>query len=263
MLLLENLHPLALTVIMSLFTWGLTALGAAMVFFFKTVNRRIMDIMLGFAGGVMIAAAFWSLIAPALDLAESLGQIKILWPALGFLGGGLFVTGASRLLDKASFLKSKNLDSHKRSILMVFSVTLHNIPEGLCVGVAFGAFALNIPSCDALGGLLLALGIGIQNFPEGAAVSFPLRRDGISRLKAFSIGQASGIVEPIATIIGYFLATQIRTLLPFVLSFSAGAMIAVVASELLPEATQNHKHSATIGCLVGFLVMMMLDVMLG
>ena len=260
---LSGIPPVWLSVIASLFTWGVTALGAATVFFFKTVNRKVLDAMMGFSAGVMIAASFWSLLSPAIDLSETLGYIPWLWPAVGFLVGGLFVVGASKLLDRAIEFKDEHKNrSVKRSIMLVSSITLHNIPEGLSVGVAFGAMSLDIPGCEVVGALLLALGIGIQNFPEGVSVALPLRREGLSRAKSFFYGQASGFVEPIASIIGYFLATAMRAVLPFALSFSAGAMICVVCSELIPEANE-HKNLAVIGCIVGFLVMMILDVALG
>lgn len=261
--LLSGIPPFWMTVLATCFTWGVTALGAATVFFFKTVNRKILDLMMGFSAGVMIAASFWSLLSPAIELSETLGYISWLWPAIGFLVGGLFVVGASQLLDKAIKIKDeKKGKSLKRSILLVSSITLHNIPEGLSVGVAFGAFALGVPGCELVGAFLLALGIGIQNFPEGVSVALPLRREGFSRRKSFFYGQASGFVEPIAAILGFCLATAMRTVLPFALAFSAGAMISVVSSELIPEAN-NNKNLAVIGCITGFLVMMILDVALG
>lgn len=261
---LGGLPPLVLVLIASTFTWGITALGASMVLFFKNVNRRVLDLMLGFAAGVMIAASFWSLLSPAIELSSELGYIKWLYPALGFLFGGGFVVGASILLDRAIRMKKGvTTPGLKRSILLVCSITLHNIPEGLSVGVAFGAMALGVPGCDLIGATLLAIGIGIQNFPEGASVSLPLRREGASRAKSFFLGQASGMVEPIAAIIGFFLATTMRAILPFALSFSAGAMIAVVTSELIPEAAVSSKNLAVLGCIAGFLAMMILDVALG
>lgn len=261
---LLTIPPVWLALLAGLFTWSVTALGAAAVFFFKNVNRRVMDVMMGFAAGVMIAASFFSLLSPAIELSEQLGYIPWLYPSLGFLAGGIFVVGASKLLDRALKMKHNNKNqSVKRSVMLVSSITLHNIPEGLSVGVAFGAMALGIPGCDIIGAVLLALGIGIQNFPEGASVSLPLRRDGHSRLKSFAMGQASGLVEPIASVIGYFLAVAIRAVLPFALSFSAGAMIAVVASELIPESSKESKNAAVLGCVVGFIVMMLLDVALG
>ena len=260
---LSGTPPVWMSLLASLFTWSVTALGAATVFFFKTIDRKILDVMMGFSAGVMIAASFWSLLSPAIELSETLGYIPWLWPAVGFFVGGLFVVGASKFLDKAVRFKDENKNkSVKRSIMLVSSITLHNIPEGLSVGVAFGAMALDVPGCEVMGAALLALGIGIQNFPEGVSVALPLRREGIGRIKSFFYGQASGFVEPIASLMGFFLATAIRSILPFALALSAGAMICVVCSELIPEANE-HKNLAVIGCIVGFLVMMVLDVALG
>lgn len=261
----ENIQPFWLVIIATAFTWGVTALGAMLVFFFKTVNKKILDAMMGFSAGVMIAASFWSLLAPSLELSRELGYIEWLLPAIGFLTGGLLIIFADKLLDKCNFMKvhGENQSAFKRSILLVSSITLHNIPEGMAVGVAFGGMVAAIPGCDLVGALLLALGIGLQNFPEGASVALPLRRDGMGRGKAFFFGQASGFVEPIAAIIGYFLAVLIRSILPFMLAFSAGAMIGVVCSELIPEATSGHKKLTVFGCILGFIVMMILDVALG
>lgn len=260
---LMKIPPLWMAVIATTFTWGVTALGAATVFFFKSINRKVLDLMMGFSAGVMIAASFWSLLSPAIELSETLGYIPWLWPSIGFLVGGMFVVGAGKLLDRAiEFKDEEKGKSLKRSVMLVTSITLHNIPEGLSVGVAFGAFALGVPGCDAVGAFLLALGIGIQNFPEGVSVALPLRREGLSRAKSFFYGQASGFVEPIAALLGFFLSTAMRTILPFALAFSAGAMIAVVCSELIPEASE-HKNLAVVGSIVGFLVMMILDVALG
>lgn len=253
----------------TLFTWGVTALGAAMVFFFKTINRRVLDTMLGFAAGVMVAASFWSLLAPAIDLAQENGQPGWLPAVTGFLAGGAFLWLVDRILphlhlglplEDAEGIKT----SWQRSILLVLAITLHNIPEGLAVGVAFGAVAAGIPSATLAGALALALGIGLQNFPEGAAVSVPLRREGMSRFKAFLYGQASGIVEPIAGVLGAVAVLLMRPLLPYALAFAAGAMIYVVVEELIPEAQQEKDtHAATFGAMLGFAVMMFLDVALG
>jgi ZIP family zinc transporter len=256
----------------TLFTWGVTALGAALVFFFKKINKRILNGMLGFAAGVMIAASFWSLLAPAIEMAENLGQVAWLTAVIGFLGGGIFLHGVDKLLphlhmgldtSKAEGVKT----SWQRSILLVLAITLHNIPEGLAVGVAFGAVAYGLPSATIGGAIALAIGIGLQNFPEGAAVSIPLRREGFSRKKAFFYGQASGIVEPIAGVIGAYAVISMRPLLPYALAFAAGAMIYVVVEELIPEAQQSEDMKgndiATIGCMLGFAVMMLLDVALG
>lgn len=258
--------------IATMFTWGVTALGAALVFFFKTINKRVLDGMLGFAAGVMIAASFWSLLAPAIEMAEEMGYVPWLTVAGGFLSGGAFLWIVDKLLphmhpglgankgDQTEGIKT----TWQRSVLLVLAITLHNIPEGLAVGVAFGAVAFGLPSASLAGAVALAIGIGIQNFPEGAAVSIPLRREGFSRRKSFLYGQASGIVEPIAGVLGAFAVLKLRSILPFALAFAAGAMIYVVVEELIPEAQNDRKSDiATIGCMVGFAVMMILDVALG
>ncbi|GKX30574.1 zinc transporter [Vallitalea longa] len=256
--------------IATLFTWFLTALGASLVFFFKTINKKVLDGMLGFAAGVMIAASFWSLLAPAIEMTEKSSSLPSFVPALiGFLAGGAFLGIVDKIMphlhrgnstDKAEGIKT----SWQRSILLVLAITLHNIPEGLAVGVAFGAVAANLPSATIAGAVALAIGIGIQNFPEGAAVSIPLRREGVSRRKSFFYGQASGIVEPIAGVLGALAVIVMKPMLPYALAFAAGAMIYVVVEELIPES-QYEKHSdiATIGTLIGFAVMMTLDVALG
>lgn len=264
-----NLSPIYQALIGTCFTWFITALGAAVVFFFKEINRKVLDGMLGFAAGVMIAASFWSLLAPAIDMVEASGGIKWLPPLVGFLSGGVFLWSVDKILphvhpgfptSEAEGIKT----SWQRSVLLVLAITLHNIPEGLAVGVAFGAVAADLPSATMGGAIALALGIGIQNFPEGAAVSVPLRREGLSRTKSFMYGQASGIVEPIAGVMGAVAVLFMRPLLPYALSFAAGAMIYVVAEELIPES-QAEKHSdiATVGLMLGFAVMMTLDVALG
>lgn len=257
----ESIPTVWLALGASCFCWAVTALGAALVFFFRESNQTVLDICMGFAAGVMTAASFWSLLSPAIDLGTSLGYLPWLFPAVGFAAGGLFVVGAEKLLTGSVAATTEK--PRTRSLLLVLSITLHNIPEGMCVGVAFGAFAMHTPGSTLVGALSLALGIGLQNFPEGASVALPLRRDGVSRAKAFAIGQGSGIVEPIAALLGYFLCTAVRAALPFCLSFSAGAMIAVVAGELLPEACRAHKNLAALGCIGGFLLMMILDVALG
>jgi len=255
-----NLNPIIQALLATLFTWFVTALGAFIVCFFKNINQRILDLMLGFASGVMIAASFWSLLAPSIELSEQLGYIEWLFPSLGFIGGGIFVILADKFLDK---MMNKKDESKKRSILLVLAVTLHNIPEGLAVGVAFGGVLLGIPEASIVSACLIALGIGLQNFPEGAAVSLPLRREGYPIKKCLLYGQASGIVEPIAGVIGALLAIKMQSILPFLLAFSAGAMIGVVGAELIPESTKNSKNMATIGLLLGFMIMMVLDVALG
>lgn len=253
----------------TLFTWGVTALGAGLVFFFKTINRKVLDGMLGFAAGVMVAASFWSLLAPAIEMAEVLGLPPWLPAVVGFLLGGAFLRLADFLLPHLHLDEPREQaegvpTTWKRSVLLVLAITLHNIPEGLAVGVAFGALAYDLPGATLAGAIALALGIGIQNFPEGAAVSVPLRREGMSRLKSFWYGQASGIVEPIAGVIGAAAVILMRPILPYALAFAAGAMIFVVVEELVPESqAHGNTHFATIGAMLGFTVMMFLDVSLG
>lgn len=260
----ENLNVIFQTLIATIFTWGITALGALLVCFFKQVNKKVLDTVLGFSAGIMIAASFWSLLTPSIDLSEELGYIKWLLPTLGFIFGGLFVLLSDRFLDKVlrNRKKLKQKDSLKRSILLISAITIHNIPEGMAIGVAFGGVG-SVEGMTLIGAMMLALGIGIQNFPEGAAVSLPLRREGYSRMKSFMIGQASAIVEPIAAIIGVILVIYIRSILPFLLSFAAGAMIVVVARELLPESIKENKDLSTFGLIGGFVLMMILDVALG
>jgi len=264
-----GLNTVLQALIATLFTWFVTALGAALVFFFKTINRKVLDGMLGFAAGVMIAASYWSLLAPAIEMAEE-GSLPAWIPATsGFLLGGLFLYMADKIIPHLHLgFPMKDAEGPKtswhRSILLVLAITLHNIPEGLAVGVAFGALASDLPSATLAGAVALALGIGIQNFPEGAAVSVPLRREGFSRLKSFWYGQASGIVEPIAGVLGAVSVIFIKPILPYALAFAAGAMIYVVVEELIPESQlQKNTDIATMGALGGFAVMMTLDVALG
>ncbi|MFH2141696.1 MAG: ZIP family metal transporter [Bacteroidota bacterium] len=267
--LLLEYNPVLLALIATMFTWGVTALGASMVFFFKTINQKVLNSMLGFAAGVMIAACFWSLLKPAIEMSEANGTNKWLPAVIGFLSGGAFLFLIDKLLphlhmglsiDKAEGIKT----SWQRSVLLVLAITLHNIPEGLAVGVAFGALANNPDIGMLTGAIALAIGIGLQNFPEGAAVSIPLRREGFSRLKSFNYGQLSGIVEPIAGVIGAYLVLTIAPILPYALSFAAGAMIFVVVEELIPESqTGNETDLSTIGAMLGFAIMMLLDVALG
>jgi ZIP family zinc transporter len=265
-----GLHPVIQALLATLFTWGVTALGAAMVFFFKTIDRKVLDAMLGFAAGVMIAASFWSLLAPAIEMAEADGNVAPWVPAaVGFLLGGLFLRGIDLILPHLhlgdSMSQAEGIPtSWRRSVLLVLAITLHNIPEGLAVGVAFGAVAYNLPSANLAGAIALAIGIGIQNFPDGAAVSVPLRREGMSRRKCFWYGQLSGAVEPIAGVIGAASVLLMRPILPYALSFAAGAMIFVVVEELIPESQSNKNTDiATMGAMLGFAIMMILDVALG
>lgn len=264
-----ELSPVIQALLATLFTWGVTALGAAMVFFFKEINKTVLDGMLGFAAGVMIAASFFSLLNPAIELATELGLAPWMPAVVGFLAGGAFLWVADQLIPHlhigGSDDEKEGLPTTlRRSILLVLAITMHNIPEGLAVGVAFGAAASGSSGATVAGAVVLAIGIGLQNFPEGAAVSIPLRREGLSRFKSFMYGQASGIVEPIAGIIGAAAVIYMEPLLPYALGFAAGAMIYVVVEELIPEAQRDKKTDiATIGAMVGFALMMFLDVALG
>jgi ZIP family zinc transporter len=267
---LQQFNPITQAFIATLFTWAVTAAGAALVFFSKGIDQKVMDSMLGFAAGVMIAASFWSLLSPGLEMAEHLGQTPWLTAAIGFMGGGVFMRLTDKLLphlhpglsvDKTEGIKT----SWQRSTLLVLAITLHNIPEGLAVGVAFGAVAANLPSATIGGAIALALGIGIQNFPEGTAVSMPLRREGMARGKSFFMWQASGMVEPIAGVIGAAFVLSMQSILPYALCFAAGAMIFVVVEELIPESQRNYANIdlVTMATMAGFSVMMILDVALG
>lgn len=264
-----NFDPVMQAFIATLFTWGVTAAGAALVFFTGTVNQKFMDSMLGFAAGVMIAASFWSLLAPGLEMSEQLGQTPWLTAVIGFMGGGIFMklTGKAlmHIYPVINATQSKGVQSSwQRSTLLVLAITLHNIPEGLAIGVAFGAVAADLPSATIGGAIALAIGIGIQNFPEGTAVSIPLRREGMSKRKSFFIGQASGVVEPIAAIIGVVFVLNMLNILPYALCFAAGAMIFVVIEELIPESQKKYENTdlVTMASMVGFSVMMALDVAL-
>ncbi len=262
-------NPIHLALLGTIFTWLTTAAGALMVFFFTKNNRKVLNTMLGFAAGVMLAASFWSLLDPAIAMAEDLGMIKWMPAVSGFILGAGFVM----LIDKSLplFYKKMVMDkttqtrsSWQRSFMLIFAITLHNIPEGLAIGVAFGALSTNPDPALLAGAMALTIGIGIQNIPEGAAVSLPLRREGYSRLKAFNYGQLSGIVEPIAGVAGALLVIYISPILPFALAFAAGAMVFVVAKELIPESQVGAEGDlATIGMILGFAVMMALDVALG
>lgn len=265
-----DLNPVLQALIATIFTWGVTALGAALVFFFKKVNKSVMDAMLGFAAGVMIAASFWSLLSPAIEMAENLNMITWLVAFIGFFGGGLLLFLGDKIFsyfDKKSSATKENTKkdrSFKRSLMLIISITLHNIPEGLAVGVAFGSLAYGLDGATLSAASLLALGIGLQNFPEGTAVSVPLRREGFTRKQAFFFGQLSGIVEPISGVIGALLVLRVRILLPFLLAFAAGAMIYVVVQELIPESQTNKKKDLmALFTLIGFSIMMILDIALG
>ena len=264
-----QLNPILQALVATLFTWAVTALGAATVFLTRMPSRRTMDIMLGFAAGVMTAASYWSLLAPAIEMAEEMNVPPWLPAATGFLLGAAFLRMLDKILphlhpdlplDQAEGPKT----SWQRSVLLVSAITLHNIPEGLAVGVAFGAVAAGLPAASLAGAVALAIGIGLQNFPEGMAVAMPLRREGMRRTKAFMYGQASALVEPVAGVFGAALVIIARPILPYALSFAAGAMIFVVVEELVPESqTGGHADAATMGVCIGFVVMMVLDVALG
>ncbi len=264
-----SLNPTAQALLAGCFTWGVTALGASVVFFTRGFNQRLLDGMLGFAGGVMIAASFWSLLIPALDLARELALIPWVPAAVGFTAGWLALMVLDRLIphlhiglpiDQAEGIPS----SLHRSTLLVLAITLHNIPEGLAIGVAFGAVAAGIPAATMAGAIALAIGIGIQNFPEGLAISLPLRREGMSRTRSFWYGQLSAVVEPVAAVAGAAVVLAMRSLLPFALAFAAGAMVFVVVEEVIPESLHHgFEGTATVGFLAGFLIMMILDTGLG
>lgn len=243
------------------FTFLITVLGAAIVFFFKKVNKTFMDGMLGFAAGVMIAASFWSLLSPSIEMANSLNLNSWLIATLGFLSGGILLFISDKIFD---ILDKNNNSSKKRVMMLISSITMHNIPEGLAVGIAFGSISYGLEGATIISACLLALGIGLQNFPEGSAVSIPLLREGYSRKKAFLYGSLSAIVEPISGVIGALLVLKIRLLLPFLLAFAAGAMIYVVVEELIPESQTNEKKDyMALFTLIGFSIMMILDVALG
>ena len=253
-----NLNYIYQALIATIFTYLLTALGAGIVFFFKKISKTIMDSMLGFAAGVMTAAAFFSLLSPAIEHCISLNLIPWIIISIGFISGGILLFISDKIFNK--LLSKKN----KRILMLVSSITIHNIPEGLAVGIAFGSVFYNIHGATTLSAIMLAIGIGLQNFPEGSAVSIPLLRDGMPRKKAFFYGQLSALVEPISGIIGAFLVLKMRFLLPFLLSFAAGAMIYVVVSELIPESQSNEKKEImALFTIIGFSIMMILDVALG
>ena len=265
----SGLNPIWQAFLATCFTWFVTALGASLVFFFKHVNRRFLDGMLGFAAGVMIAASFWSLLAPSIEMAKGSSLPSWFPAAVGFLLGGLFLFAVDKVLphlhvgfpiEEAEGIKT----DWQRSILLVLAITLHNIPEGLAVGVAFGALHSDPSSASLAGAAALAIGIGLQNFPEGTSVAVPLHRAGMSRFKSFWYGQLSGVVEPISGLLGAALVIFIKPILPYALAFAAGAMIYVVIEELIPESQlEKDIHVATGGAMLGFVIMMILDVALG
>lgn len=265
----KQIDPVLAALLATLFTWGLTALGAGLVFFFKQVNRAVMDAMLGFTGGVMVAASFWSLLAPGIEMSPGEGFIKVIPAAVGFLLGAAFIYGLDKVLPHIhiNFKESEKegiKTPWRRTTLLTLAITLHNIPEGLAVGVLFGGVAAGFEGASIGGAVALALGIGLQNFPEGFAVAMPLRRHGLSRSRSFMYGQASAIVEPVAGVLGAWAVLTFQPILPYALSFAAGAMIFVVVEEVIPE-TQQDKYTdlATMGFIGGFIIMMALDVGLG
>lgn len=263
----EGIDPVLGAFLATLFTWALTALGASFVFFFKSLKRSFLDGMLGFTGGVMVAASFWSLLAPGIEMSPGEGFVKVMPAAIGFGLGALFIFALDKILPHVhiNFKESEGIKTPwQRTTLLVLAITLHNIPEGLAVGVLFGGVAAGLPEASIAGAVALAIGIGIQNFPEGIAVSMPLRRQGLSRRKSFMYGQASALVEPVAAVVGALAVTFFTPILPYALAFAAGAMIFVVVEEVIPE-TQQDKYTdiATLGFVGGFIVMMTLDVALG
>lgn len=266
---LSGLHPVVQALLATIFTWFLTALGAATVFMTSSVNKKFLDFMLGFAGGVMIAASYWSLLAPALEMSAGLRIPNWLPASVGFLAGGIVL----RLIDKVlphlhigyPISKAEGIKtSWERSVLLVLAITIHNFPEGLAVGVAFGAAATGLTSATMGSAIALAIGIGLQNFPEGLAVSMPLRKEGLSRSSSFLYGQLSGVVEPLAGVLGAIFVITAKALLPYLLAFAAGAMIFVVVEEVIPESQYGGQTDiATMGAMLGFSIMMILDVALG
>lgn len=265
----KSLDPVYAAFLATLFTWGLTALGASLVFLFRGMNRAFFDGMLGFTGGVMVAASFWSLLAPGIEMSPGEGFEKTIPALVGFGLGALFIFGLDKILPhlhvnfKMSESEGIKTPWHK-SVLLTLAITLHNIPEGLAVGVLFGGVAAGFEGASIGGAVALALGIGLQNFPEGFAVAMPLRRQGLSRWKSFNYGQMSAIVEPIAAVLGAWAVLTFQPILPYALCFAAGAMIFVVVEEVVPEAQQgNFTDISTMGFIGGFMVMMTLDVGLG
>ena len=263
----SSIDPVTGAFYATLFTWGVTALGASFVFIFRSMNRAFLDGMLGFTGGVMVAASFWSLLSPAIEMSEGEGFVKVFPAAIGFSLGALFIFGLDKVLPHLhiNFKESEGIKTPwHRTTLLALAITLHNIPEGLAVGVLFGGVAAGIPEASISGAVILAIGIGIQNFPEGIAIAVPLRRQGASRFKSFWYGQMSAIVEPIFGVLGAVAVTFFTPILPYALAFAAGAMIFVVVEEVIPE-TQLDKYTdiAALGFVGGFVIMMILDVALG
>jgi ZIP family zinc transporter len=263
----EQIDPVLAAFIATVFTWSLTALGASVVFLFKTMNRKVLNGMLGFTGGVMVAASYWSLLAPAIEMSEGEGFAKVMPSAMGFILGAAFLFVLDKILPHLHInfqVKEGIKTPWQRTTLMVLAITLHNIPEGLAIGVLFGGVAAGIPEATVAGAVILAVGIGLQNLPEGIAVAIPLKRMGMSRTKSFLYGQSSAMVEPVAGVLGAVAVSFFTPILPYALAFAAGAMIFVVVEEVIPETQQDgHSDIATLGFMAGFVVMMTLDVALG
>lgn len=263
----EQIDPVLAAFIATVFTWSLTALGASLVFLFNTMNRKVLNGMLGFTGGVMVAASYWSLLAPAIEMSTGEGFAKVMPSAIGFILGAAFLFVLDKILPHLHInfqVKEGIKTPWQRTTLMVLAITLHNIPEGLAVGVLFGGVAAGIPEATVAGAVVLAIGIGLQNLPEGIAVAIPLKRMGMSRTKSFLYGQSSAMVEPVAGVLGAVAVAFFTPILPYALAFAAGAMIFVVVEEVIPETQQDgHSDIATLGFLGGFVVMMILDVALG
>ena len=254
---MNNTSFVLMALIATIFTWLITVIGSGIVYFFKKVNKNILDGMLSIAAGVMIAASYFSLLSPSIEMSINLGLNKIIAPTIGFICGGLLIFFMNKVFSK------KYSDKKKRCLMLVSSITLHNIPEGLAIGVAFGSIMYHLDGATIASAIALAIGIGIQNFPEGVAVSMPLRREGMSRLQSFVYGSLSAIVEPISGVLGALLVLKIRIILPFLLAFAAGAMIYVVVEELIPECeTNKNKGIISMCAILGFSVMMVLDVLL-
>jgi zinc transporter, ZIP family len=263
----ESISPVLAAFYATVFTWALTALGASCVFFFRSMSRGALDGMLGFTGGVMVAASFWSLLAPAIEMSHGEGFVKVVPAAVGFMMGAMFIFGLDKMLPHLhiNFQETEGAKTPwQRTTLLVMAITLHNIPEGLAVGVLFGGVAAGIPEASITAAVVLAIGIGIQNFPEGIAVAMPLKRMGMSNKKSFMYGQSSALVEPIAGVAGALAVNFFTPILPYALAFAAGAMIFVVVEEVIPETQQDrHTDISTLGFIGGFIVMMTLDVALG
>jgi ZIP family zinc transporter len=266
---LQNTHPIILAFIAGIFTWAMTAVGAAAVFLAKDINRKALDVMLGFAAGVMSAAIYWSMLAPAMKIAAARNMVPWFPAAIGFLLGGIFLRGIDKILPHLQFgapiEKAEGIKTHwHRPTLLILAMTLHNIPEGLAIGIAFGAITVTSSATTLQAAVALAIGIGIQDIPEGLAVSVPLRREGVSRLKSFWYGQISGIVEPLASVVGALVVILAQSILPYTLAFAAGAMFFIVVEEIIPESQRGGNAAlATMGTIVGFVAMMILDVALG